>query len=61
MTTSLDTINLASILVALFAVVGALLTILHPETLSYKDYLLYMSPMVGGLSVGRGIASHGRK
>jgi hypothetical protein len=57
---NLDTINVATILVVIFAVVGGVVCITNPGTLNFKDYLIALSPFVGGLAVGRGIAAHGR-
>jgi hypothetical protein len=64
---NLETSNVATILVVIYAVVGGVLVILsaigHPDLalrLSFASYLSQMAIAVGGLAVGRGIASHGK-
>lgn len=59
---NLETSNIATALVLIFAVVGAILVILaaigHVDPalrLSFKDYLEAMAFAVGFLAVGRGI------
>lgn len=57
----LDTKNVATFLVVVLALVGGVVTIVHPETLSFSTYLDKLGPYVAGLAVGRGIASGLRK
>lgn len=58
---TLDTVNVATIAALLMAVVGAIVVVVHPETLSFDQYLEQMKFLFGGLAVGRGLASAGRK
>lgn len=62
--TSLDTGNIATVLVLAYALVGAALVIIsalgHVDPalrLSFHDYLTQMSIAAGGLAIGRGLAA----
>lgn len=50
----------ATVVALLLAAVGAVVCIVHPETLSFSDYLDQMKFLIGGLAVGRGIAVAGK-
>lgn len=61
---NLETANIATILVLVYAVVGAVLVILsavaHVDpklALSFKAYLEQMAIAAAGLAIGRGLAS----
>lgn len=54
---NLDTINIATILVGLLVLVGCIICVVHPETLTYQQLLDDAGPLVGGLAVGRGLAT----
>lgn len=63
----LDVVNVATILVLVYAAVGAILVLLsaaiHVDpklALSFSDYLSHMSIAAGGLAVGRGLAARKR-
>lgn len=63
----LDVANVATVLVLIYAVVGAALVVLsavaHPDpklALSFSDYLSQMAIATGGLAVGRGLAAKKR-
>ncbi len=53
----LEQFNVATLIVLVLVVTGAVVTIVNPDSLSFGDYILKVSPLVGGLAVGRGIAS----
>lgn len=53
----LATTHVATILVVIFAIVGGAMTVIHPDQLSFADYLNDMSIAVAGLGVGRGLMS----
>jgi hypothetical protein len=55
----LHSLPVATILIVIVAIAGAVVTIVHPETLSFDQYLKYMTPGAGLLAVGRGIRNHG--
>ena len=64
---NLDTSNVATILVAVLVLivagVGGAVVIVHPDTLSFKQYvdaLTALAVAVGILGVGRGLAKRGR-
>ena len=52
----LNTPNVATIVALLLAAVGAVICIVHPETLTFDAYLDDMKFLIGGLAVGRGLA-----
>lgn len=63
----LDTANVATILVLVYAVLGAFLVVIsavsHPDPevrLTFNAYLESMAIAAGGLAVGRGLASRKR-
>lgn len=51
---------LASIITVVLALVGGAVVIIHPETLSFDEYLTAMAPLVGLVAVGRGIHANGK-
>lgn len=64
MKVNLDTANVATLLVVLYAVVGAVLVVAsavgHVDPalqLSFRSYLEQMAIAAGGLAIGRGIAA----
>jgi hypothetical protein len=64
---NLDTANAATIMVGIVLVVvagvGGIVTVVEPDTLSFKDYVDALEKLVVGigiLGVGRGLASAGR-
>jgi len=54
---TLDTANVATIIVALLVFTGCVVCVLNPDTLSFSALLDNVGPMVGGLAVGRGLAA----
>jgi hypothetical protein len=63
----LDVANIATILVLIYAVVGAALVVLSAIThvdpklaLSFSEYLKQMAVATAGLAVGRGLAARKR-
>lgn len=56
----LSTANVATILVVLLVLAGCVVAVVHPETLSFDQLLDKAGPLVGGLAVGRGLATIGR-
>jgi hypothetical protein len=63
----LDTANVATLIVAALSVVvgviGGLVVLIHPETLSFKEYANVLKTFVIGvglLAVGRGLAARKR-
>jgi hypothetical protein len=56
----LSTANVATVVSLLVAAVGAFVVVVHPETLSFSEYLDDIKFLIGGLAVGRGLASAGR-
>lgn len=50
----------ASLLVVIIAIAGAVVTILNPDTLPFNDYVQSVMVGAGLLAVGRGIRSHGQ-
>lgn len=54
---TLDTANVATLIVAALVLCGVVIAIVHPETLSYKELLDDAGPMIGLLAVGRGLAA----
>ncbi len=47
----------ATLIVVLIALVGGLVVILHPETLSFAEYVRNVGVAAGLLAVGRGLAA----
>lgn len=56
----LDELNVSTVLVLLIALAGAVITVIHPETLAFKEYATITGGSAGVLGIGRGIAAHGR-
>lgn len=56
----LEQLSVTTIIVVIVVLAGAVVSIVNPDTLPFKDYLIDIAPLVGGLAVGRGIAVHGR-
>lgn len=55
----LATIPVATVLVVLIAVAGAAVTIVHPETLAFDQYVKYVGLAAAVLGIGRGLdATH---
>lgn len=48
-------IPVASLIVLIIAVTGALVTVIHPETLDFATYIKYVGPAAGLLGIGRGL------
>lgn len=57
---TLDTANVATLIVAALVLVGCIIAIVHPETLTYQQLLDDAGPMIGLLAVGRGLAASKR-
>lgn len=53
----LSTANVATIVSLLLAAAGAIVVIVHPETLTFDQYFENMKFLIGGLAIGRGIAA----
>ena len=51
------TAPIATVLVIIFAVVGGIVVLTQPGTLSFKEYLESITVAVAGLAVGRGLAA----
>jgi hypothetical protein len=51
----------SAIIVGVVVIAGAIVTIVHPETLSFEDYVKDVAVGGGLLAVGRGIDNHGKK
>lgn len=49
-----------SIITLVLVVTGAVVVIVHPETLSFQDYLTACAPLVGLVAVGRGLHENGK-
>jgi len=56
-TLDLNTINFATIAAGILLLVGGLVCIVNPDTLTFQQYLDDVWPLIGGVAVGRGIAS----
>lgn len=54
---NLAAIPVATIIVIIAAIAGAVVVVAHPETLSFDQYLKALGPAVGLLAVGRGLDS----
>lgn len=46
----------ASLLVVIIALAGAVVTVVEPSTLSFEDYVKHVGVAAGLLAIGRGIA-----
>lgn len=57
---NLTTQAVATIIVALIALVGAVVVIVHPETLSFEDYVKNVGIAAGLLAIGRGLDAHAK-
>jgi hypothetical protein len=53
----LAALPVATILIVIFAIVGGVICLVHPETLSFDQYIKYMAVGVGLLGIGRGLDS----
>lgn len=51
----LTTNAVATIIVALIALIGGIVVIVHPETLSFEDYVKNVGIAAGLLAIGRGL------
>lgn len=47
-------------LVVIVALVGGIVVVTNPETLSFREYLHDLAPWVAGVAIGKGIAAHGK-
>jgi hypothetical protein len=47
----------ASALAVIIALAGAIVTVVNPETLPFKDYVESVGVMIGLLAIGRGVQS----
>lgn len=54
---SLAAIPVATILIIIIAISGAVVTIVHPDTLPFVDFIKYVGVAVGLLGIGRGLDS----
>lgn len=54
---ALSTSHVATILVIILAVVGGVVAIIHPASLSFASYLNDMVIAVGALGIGRGLGA----
>lgn len=56
---NLAVIPVATIIVVIFALVGGVVVITHPETLDFEHYLKYVGASAAVLGIGRGLdATH---
>ncbi len=53
----LETFPVATLIVAIIAIAGAVLVIVHPETLTFAEYVRNVGVAAGLLAVGRGLAA----
>lgn len=56
----LTTANIATAIVLLIALVGGIVVLVHPATLSFDQYVKNVGIAAGLLAVGRGLDSHSR-
>ena len=52
---NLKTIPVATLIVLVVAIAGAVVTIVHPETLSFANYVKNVGVAAGLLAIGRGL------
>lgn len=57
--TVLAGLPVATIIIVILAIVGGLVVLIHPDTLSFGQYIKYLAPSAAILGIGRGIdATH---
>lgn len=57
---NLTTSAVATVIVALIALVGGIVVVVHPETLSFAEYVKNVGIAAGLLAIGRGLDQHAK-